>query len=115
AYSHIDEDLKERLVRHLEPLKQLGLVEAWHDRKIPAGGDWKAEISEHLETSRIVLLLVSIDFINSKYCSEVELYRALEMREQHQARVIPVILRSCMWKLIPSLEKLQAVPKDGKP
>src|SRR6266404_1872362 len=32
AYSHVDEDLKERLVRHLEPLKQLGLVEAWHDR-----------------------------------------------------------------------------------
>lgn len=114
SYSHADEALKENLVKHLTPLKQMGLVEAWHDRKIPPGAEWKPEISKNLETARIVLLLVSIDFINSKYCSETELQKALEMHDEKRARVIPVILRSCMWQHT-SFAKLQAVPKDGKP
>ena len=114
SYSHADEELKESLVKHLTPLKQMGLIEAWHDRKIPAGAEWKPEISRNLEAARIVLLLVSIDFINSKYCYETELERALEMHDEKRARVIPVILRSCMWQHT-SFAKLQAVPKDGKP
>jgi hypothetical protein len=59
-------------------------------------------------------LLVSIDFINSKYCYEIELEKALDMHGEGRARVIPVILRNCMWQHT-SFGKLQAVPKDGKP
>lgn len=114
SYSHADETLKDQLCKHLTPLKQMGLIESWHDRKIPAGSEWKSEISNHLEKSQIVLLLVSIDFINSKYCYEIELEKALEMHDQKRSKVIPVILRSCMWHHTP-FSKLQAVPKDGKP
>lgn len=114
SYSHADEALKESLVKHLTPLKQMGLIDAWHDRKIPPGAEWKPEISKNLETARIVLLLVSIDFIASKYCYDIELERALEMHDEKRARVIPIILRSCMWQHT-SLAKLQAAPKDGKP
>jgi hypothetical protein len=114
SYSHADEALKESLVKHLTPLKQMGLIDTWHDRKIPPGAEWKPEISRNLEAARIVLLLVSIDFINSRYCYEIELDKALEMHDEKRARVIPVILRSCLWQHT-SFAKLQAVPKDGKP
>jgi hypothetical protein len=40
AYSHVDEELKNELLKHLEPLKRLDLIETWHDQKIKAGDEW---------------------------------------------------------------------------
>jgi internalin A len=56
---------------------------------------------------------VSADFIASDYCYEIEMKRALERHENSEARVIPVIVRDCNWR-IASFAKLQALPKDGK-
>ena len=113
SYSHADESLKVELLKHLEPLRKLGLIETWHDRKISAGGDWAGEISKNLESADIVLILVSIDFINSKYCYDIELDRALERHSSGEAVVVPVILRRCLWANTP-LAAIQALPTDGK-
>jgi hypothetical protein len=113
SYCHADEALKAELLKHLEPLRRQKLVEAWHDRKIQAGSEWKGEISSHLDTSDVILLLVSIDFINSNYCYEIELERALERHENGEATVIPIILRHCIWAETP-FAKLQALPTDAK-
>jgi TIR domain len=74
---------------------------------------WDHVISQNLEKSDIVLLLVSIDFINSRYCYDVELDKALELHEQEKVAVIPIILRNCLWSSMP-FAKLQALPKDGR-
>jgi hypothetical protein len=113
SYTHTDEPFKIELVKHLEPLRRLQLVEAWHDRKIKAGEEWDKVVASNLEQADIILLLVSIDFINSSYCYDVELERAIERDEAGEARVIPIILRSCMWQQTP-FAKLQALPKDGR-
>ncbi|MEP7219223.1 MAG: toll/interleukin-1 receptor domain-containing protein [Bacteroidota bacterium] len=68
SYSHIDKELKDRLIKHLRPLEHENLIEVWGDHQISAGDDWDKEIAKKLGTSDIVLALVSIDFINSKYC-----------------------------------------------
>jgi len=39
--------------------------------------------------------------------------RALERHENDEARVIPVIVRDCNWRIAP-FAKLQALPKEGK-
>ncbi len=113
SYSHADEALKELFVKHLNPLKRMGLIAEWHDRKILAGDKWAQEISNSLASSKIIVLLVSIDFINSEYCYDIELEKALELHEKGSSKVIPVILRSCMWQHTP-FAKYQALPKDGK-
>jgi hypothetical protein len=113
SYSHADEVPKTELIKHLEPLRRLQLIEAWHDRKIKAGEEWDKVISAHLVSADIILLLVSIDFINSSYCYDVELERAIERHAKAEARVIPIILRSCMWQQTP-FAKLQALPKDAR-
>jgi len=113
SYSHADEELKSTLLKHLEPLKRLNLIDAWTDRKLKAGDDWEKDISANLEDADIILLLVSIDFINSKYCYDIELERALELHEANKAIVVPVILRSCLWQHTP-FSKLQALPKDAR-
>jgi hypothetical protein len=113
AYSHLDEGLKDNLLSHLSPLQRLGKIDTWHDQKIMPGAEWEKDIARALNEADIVLLLISIDFINSEYCYGVELERALERHDAKEATVVPVILRQCLWQHS-SFAKLQAVPKDAK-
>ena len=114
SYSHVDETLRNELEKHLSGLRRQGVITTWHDRRIGPGEDLHGQISVQLNTANIILLLVSADFLNSDYCYDVELIRAMERHEQGDARILPVILRPCDWHGAP-FGKLRAVPADGKP
>ncbi len=114
SYSHKDEELRDELEKHLSILKHRGLISAWHDRKIGAGEEWKGEIDEHLNSAQIILLLISSDFLASKYCYDIEMTRAMERHDSGEARVIPIILRHAYWKGSP-FSKLQALPTNAEP
>ena len=114
SYCHKDEDYRDRLEVHLSALKREGLISTWHDRRIVAGQEFDGKINEHLDQDAVILLLVSADFINSDYCWNVEMTRAMERHLAGEAVVIPVILRPCDWHGTP-FAKLLAVPTDGKP
>jgi hypothetical protein len=114
SYSHVDEKYRNELEKHLMTLKRQGLVESWHDRRIAPGEEWANRIDEELRRADIILLLVSIDFINSDYCFELEMNEALARHERGEAVVIPVILRPCHWTGLP-FGKLQAATRDAKP
>lgn len=114
SYSHQDENLRVELDKHLSILQQQDIIKPWQDRKISAGTEWEGQIDDHLGRANIILLLISADFLSSKYCYDIELKRAMERHEAGEARVIPVILRACSWQNAP-FGKLQALPKNGKP
>lgn len=114
SYSHVDENYRNELQKHLMSLQYQGMVESWHDRRIVAGEEWEGLIDSELKQADIILLLVSSDFIASRYCYDLEMTQALARHERGEAVVIPVILRSCHWTGLP-FGKLQAATKDGKP
>lgn len=114
SYSHADENYRNTLEKHLSALKHEGLIDSWHDRKIRAGDEFENVIDENLKQADVILLLISSDFIASRYCFEIEMKRALERHAEGTARVIPIILRHCDWKTMP-FAKLMAAPTDGKP
>lgn len=114
SYSHIDESYRNELEKHLMSLQYQGIIESWHDRRIVVGEEWTNRIDDELYSADIILLLVSSDFIASRYCYEVEMTEALARHGRGEVVVIPVILRSCHWKGLP-FGKLQAATKDGKP
>src|SRR3954463_15340261 len=113
SYSHKDEALRKKLETHLSLLQDEGVISGWHARRIAAGTEWDGAISENLDNAGIILLLVSADFLASRYCRDVEIKRAMEHHEAGTARVIPVILRPVDWHTAP-FGKLQALPRDGK-
>jgi hypothetical protein len=82
SYSHKDEALRDELQKHLSILRRQGSIEIWHDRGIGAGADFGHDISSHLEDADIILLLVSSDFLDSDYCYDKEMTRAIERCEQ---------------------------------
>jgi archaellum component FlaC len=114
SYAH--EDLKhyKRLDKSLATLKQTKLLTCWYDGKILAGQEWDKLIQDQLDKCQIILLLVSPDFLASDYCQKIEITRAIERHEMNEARVIPIILRPCLWTNTP-FAKLQALPSQGKP
>lgn len=114
SYAHEDEALRNELAKQLKLMKRQGLINEWYDRDIKAGTEWKQAIDEHLNSAQIILLLVSPDFIDSDYCYETEMMRAMERHEAREARVIPIILRPCDWHDAP-FGKLQALPRNAKP
>jgi hypothetical protein len=114
SYSHQDEKLRDQLEVHLAGLKRQGVISTWHDRRISAGTELGNAIDQNLNEADVILLLISPDFINSDYCYEREMLRAMERHDRLEARVIPIILRPCDWHGL-SFGKLLAAPKDGKP
>jgi hypothetical protein len=114
SYSHKDRALREELERHLGVLKRQGFISVWHDRQITAGSEWAGAIDAHIHSARVILLLISADFVSSDYCYDVELKRALARHAAGEARVIPVLLRAVDWRGAP-FSHLQAVPTGGVP
>src|SRR5258708_11712340 len=113
CYAHEDEALLKKLKAHLRPLQRQGLIDVWHDRDISAGTEWEQEIKKHLNEAKIILFLVSPDFMDSDYCYGIEMQQALERHQRGEARVIPIILRPVHWQGI--LGNLKALPTDAKP
>lgn len=114
SYSHHDQAVLERLHVHLAMLRREGLIDEWYDREILAGGDIDDDVQAHLSDAQLFVAIVSPDFLNSNYCYEKEMQRALERAEAGALRIVPVIAQPCEWKRS-SLSRYKAVPKDGKP
>src|SRR5947207_2671872 len=114
CYARKDKRLRDELERHLGVLKRSEQVTTWYDREIQPGMDWKREIDKHLNTSDIVLLLVSPDFVRSDYCYGIEMRQALERYQAGRVSVIPIILRPVDWRGTP-IGTLQVLPAEGKP
>lgn len=114
SYAHEDETLMDEVRRQLVVRERMGQILKWHDRKIPAGEEWKNEIDRRIEKAHVILLFMSPSFLESRYCYEIEGEIALRRHHEGAAKVIPVVLRACDWTITPFGE-LQALPRDGIP
>ena len=117
SYSHEDEPLKIRLRKQLAALERAGLLKIWDDRAIPPGGNWEQAIRDELEAADLVMLLLSSSFISSEYCYGEEMVRAVERHVAGRTTLVPVVMRACLWKLLPFVgkHKIQMLPRDAKP
>ena len=112
SYSHEDIKWWEKLLMHFSTLERQGLISSWHDRKIEGGSEWAGEIDKHINSSEIIILLLSPNFLASNYAFEIEMKRALARHEAGEACVIPIIVRPCEWQEI-GTKKLQVLPHNS--
>ena len=113
SYSHKDVAWKERLQSHLAVLEIQGLLSVWEDRQIALGDAWYPEIEQALNTADVAILLISADFLTSKFILEKEVPRLLERREREGIRVIPLVLKPCPWRSIDWLSTLHSASQDN--
>ena len=114
SYAHEDEKLRDELDGHLALLRRKGVIRPWHDRGIVPGQKWDKTIDAQLTNADLILLLVSMDFMNSDYIWGKELATAIARAESDDASVVPVLLRAVDIEGAP-FAKLQGLPTDLRP
>lgn len=114
SYSHKDERWKDLLLPHLKSLEQLGLLEIWDDRKIESGETWYPEIQRAMERAAVAVCLISADYLASDFCVKKEIPFLLERCERDGMLLLPVQVRRCFFEVVPWLNPIQMLPRDGK-
>ena len=121
-YAREDREIKQGLLRHLNPLKDSYNLSIWHDDHIEPGQEWKPSIESRLEKTDLFLMLVSADFMNSEFIHQVEFKFAIDRHKQNKSIVIPVIIDYCLWDVdiayknqTFNLKDLQVLPDEAKP
>ena len=114
SYAHKDKTLRAELGKHLATCRTRRVCEDWYDGDISPGDDWDSSIKEKLRTADFILLLISADFLNSKYIASVEIQEAMQRHQAAQARVIPILLRHCDFSGS-VFSSIQALPSGAKP
>jgi hypothetical protein len=114
SYAHEDRDLVAELRKHLAPLWHEQIVTDWYDLELMPSDEWDHEILSQLESSDLVLVMISADFLASNYAYGRELRVALNLHDQEQLRLLPVIGRNCKWQNLP-FARLQTLPEGAVP
>lgn len=104
-----------RLQVHLAGLEGECDIECWDDTRIKAGAKWRAEIEQAVDGANVAILLISADFLASKFIKENELPPLLKSAEDDGALILPVIVSSCLFDHKPQLCQFQAVNDPATP
>src|SRR6266566_3030913 len=115
SYHPKDSNLRDELAKHLKPMKREGLITDWYAGNTEAGIEEKEEAKTHLDTARVILMLVSPDFLASDYHYDVEMKRALERHKAGEVRVIPIMLKPTEGWDRTDFKGLLSLPRDGRP
>lgn len=112
CYSNADIDYVEALKKHFVSISSY--VQVWGEFNIKSGDDIEKSIRVAMSTSKILLLMISIDFFNSEiYKSEIFL-KTLSEAKENSVIILPVILRPILFEEYPELEQYRTInsPKD---
>jgi predicted nucleotide-binding protein/predicted transcriptional regulator len=115
SYSRKDEEWKDRLVTHLSIFEHEGILSVWEDQRIQAGDEWYSKIHSEINRASIAIIMVSANYLNSKFLLNEEVPRLLQRREEEGLRILPVIVKPCEWTQVGWLSRFQVWPRNGKP
>ena len=94
SYSRRDAAWLERLKVHLEPLVQRDHLRVWDDGTIQPGDRWLDSLRDAVGRARVAVLLVSPDFLASRFIAREELTPILRAAEADGLRVFWVPVRA---------------------
>lgn len=116
SYAHDDNNWVIDVKKHLRVLKlQDDRIEVWDDTMIKPGEDWKKEIEKSLEICKIAILMISTNFLASKFIINNELPQLLKSAESKGTLILPLIIAPCRFLKNDQLNIFQAVNDPTTP
>jgi tetratricopeptide (TPR) repeat protein len=77
SYSHLDSDWLDKVRSVLDPDVRNGRIQYFDDRELEPGDPWYKEITDAIDHAKVAVLLVSPNFLASRFIGEDELPRIL--------------------------------------
>jgi internalin A len=114
SYSHKDRKFLEELRAHLKPLERAARMTTWSDQQIQPGDKWFSEIQAALASSKVVVMLLTSNFLASEFIHEHELGPILKEAEAGGVRILWIMVRACSYQET-ALRDYQAVLPLNKP
>ncbi len=106
SYSFRDEHWKNRLVCHLKTLEKHDCLDLWDDRRLGLSHAWENQMQEALESANTVILLISANYLTSRFILMDVFFRLLVKRHAEGLSVIPVLIQPCCWNAVEGFESV---------
>ena len=114
CYAHANERTVKQLIPSLKVLARRGYIAPWRDTDLMPGDEWDETIKERMSEAKVILFMVSTDFLASDYITQHERPLAMSLMREKKAVVVPVILSTCSHSE-EDFAKLENLPRKGKP
>jgi hypothetical protein len=116
AFARADKQWLDRVKTHLKEFEDEGFeLDIWNDLQLNAGKKWERGIAEVFEEIKIVVLLVTTDFLVSDFIVKNELPPLLETAEQQGAVILPLIIKPCRFARNLNLAQFQTINDPERP
>lgn len=97
----------------LAQLEKDKLITFWDKRQIIPGTEASQVFNAHLQSARIILLLISSDFMALDFPFSETMQLLAKKHHAHGTHIIPILLRPVSWKTAP-FGKLKPLPSNGE-
>jgi TIR domain len=101
SYSHKDSRWLEKLQIHLTPMIDNGAVILWSDSHIQPGTHWNEQINLALHRATVAVLMVSSDFLASRFIVDKELPLLAAAAETDGLKILWIALTASAYKETP--------------
>jgi len=87
CYAHADRPMVDEMEQFFG---EADGMECWDDQQLKLGDEWQPRIRQAIAQADAAILLVSIEFMNSRFIREIELSDILVARQERGMLVVPV-------------------------
>jgi hypothetical protein len=114
SYCHRDANMIERfgILETLRDLEPEGF-DVFSDMQLRTGDMWDDVLRQNLDQARILVALVTPDYLRSRYCQDVEIKDFWEGRVKKGLVIFPIIVSPCEWDRHHWLVSTQHLPRKG--
>jgi len=85
----------EELQLHLNVIELSHEHKAWCDQDLKPGDDWRNEIHNALDSAAYAVLFINVEFLNSRFITEVELPKLLDAARRDGLLLLPLLVGDC--------------------
>ena len=102
--------------RWLSPLwATFGPTTDWADRGSVRDETWFGEFSQAIEAARLIVCVLSPDYLASELVRTEEVPYLIERRARAGVPVVAILVRPCEWRNSGWLRGALLIPRDGRP
>lgn len=119
GYVASDESYKETLLKHLKTINEFICPIKYNAYNMDNIGGWSTDTINPINESHLALLMLSVNFLSSGFCTTSFMNDALKNHKVHHHWTSLIILEDCLWENVikrsaPTIN-VHFLPNDKKP